>query len=140
MGNNLPGRLATAEVIRNLSINLDLAPADIVLSDTEMGLTNRKYRREDVLKDALKSIAGNYDLAILDCGPSLGLLVVNGLTAAYAIIAPTLPTALDLRGLQMFIKSISEIKANLNPGLQLLGVVVCQFEARLKLHQSALED
>jgi len=95
--------------------------------------------RENVLKKALASVTG-YDLVILDCSPSLGLLTVNALTAANAVIAPTLPSALDLRGLKLFLSTLEAVTQELNPGLQLLGVVVCQYDNRLNLHQAALAD
>ena len=62
------------------------------------------------------------------------------LTAAQGVIAPTLPAALDLRGLSLFVASLETAKAELNPGLKLIGVLVCQYDSRLNLHQAALAD
>jgi chromosome partitioning protein len=128
-----------AEVILSISDRLDLAPADIALSVSELALTTR-LGRESVLQKILATVSGTYDVAITDCGPSLGLLVVNSLAAAHAVICPTLPTTVDLRGLRLFLQSLDAIRAELNPGLGLLGILVCQYDNRLTLHRAALED
>jgi chromosome partitioning protein len=138
MGDAHPGRLQLPAIIRPISPGLDLAPSDLALGVSELGMAAR-YGRESILKKALANLSG-YDLAIVDCGPSLGLLVVNSLTAAQGVIAPTLPTRLDLRGLRLFVGSLGSIQAELNPDLGLLGVLVCQYDARLKVHQAALEE
>jgi chromosome partitioning protein len=138
LGDHRPGRLPLAAIIQPLSPGLDLAPSDLALSLSELGIASR-FAREAILKKALGNLSG-YDLAIIDCGPSLGLLTVNALAAANGVIAPTLPTALDLRGLRLFLASLDAIRADLNPGLDLLGVLVCQFDARLKAHQAALSE
>jgi chromosome partitioning protein len=133
LGDIKPGSLALAAIVQPLGDRLDLAPGDIALSMTELGLAAR-LGREYVLAKALGGLP--YDVCIIDCGPSLGLLVVNALAAADGVLCPTLPTALDLRGLAIFLKTIENIKA-INPGLQLLGVLLCQFDARLNLHKEA---
>ena len=79
LGGVHPGRLQLGQIIKPLAKGLDLAPASLELASCELGLTSR-LGREGVLKKSLATLSG-YDLAILDCGPSLGLLVVNSLTA-----------------------------------------------------------
>ena len=138
LGDTRPGKLAIDDIVRPLGAQLYLAPADLALSNSELGLTTR-YGRESVLRRALASVH-DFDLTILDCGPSLGLLVVNALTASDGVIAPTLPTALDLRGLQLFLSSLESLKGELNPALELLGILVCQYDQRLNLHRAAMED
>lgn len=137
LGDTGPGRLKLADIIRPLSPGLDLAPGDIALSNSELGIITR-YGREGILKKALAGLSG-YDLVLIDCGPSLGLLVVNALAAADSVIAPTLPDALNLRGLALFLGSLEAIR-ELNPALELLGVLVCQYDNRLTLHRAALDD
>jgi len=95
LGGAQPGTVTMQAIIQSIAPGLDLAPGDLALSTSEMALAAR-LGRENVLKKALASVTG-YDLVILDCSPSLGLLTVNALTAANAVIAPTLPSALDLR-------------------------------------------
>jgi len=138
LGGAQPGTVTMQAIIQSIAPGLDLAPGDLALSTSEMTMAAR-LGRENVLKKALASVTG-YDLVILDCSPSLGLLTVNALTAANAVIAPTLPSALDLRGLRLFLSSLEAVTQELNPGLQLLGVVICQYDARLNLHQAALAD
>lgn len=138
LGDTHPGRLPLAKAIRTIGERLDLAPGDLALSTSELGLVTR-YGRESALKKALAGARG-YDLALVDCGPSLGLLVVNALVASDGVIAPTLPTALDLRGLRLFLGSLETIRDELNPGLELLGCLVCQFDGRLNMHKAALEE
>lgn len=139
LGDNHPGKMSITDIIRPIGQGLDLAPADLALSNSELRLVTR-YNREFVLKKALAAVARRYDVAIVDCGPSLGLLVVNALAAATGVICPTLPTALDLRGLRLFLDSLEVIQTEINPDLQLLGVLICQFDNRLNLHRAALED
>jgi chromosome partitioning protein len=115
-----------------------MAPGDIDLSGCELGLTQR-WGREAVLKTILAKVTG-YDVALIDCPPSLGMLTVNGLTAAAGVIVPTLPAASDLRGVKLFLDTIDRIKSDgLNPGLDLLGVLIVQFDRRLIAHNQALE-
>jgi len=126
-----------AEVIQTLGDRLDIAPGDINLSKTEVFLTQKMDRQ--ALKKELANLTG-YDLIILDCPPSLGLLTLNGLVAADGVIIPTLPAASDLRGVKLFLDTISKIKDNdLNPGLQLIGVLIVQYDRRLISHNQALE-
>jgi chromosome partitioning protein len=137
LGGAGPGRLQLADVARSIAPGLDLAPADISLAAVELGLTSR-MGREIILKKLLATVTG-YDLVIIDCPPSLGLLTVNGLTAADGVISPTLPQAADLRGLAIFTNSLQQIREALNPDLQLIGVVVVQYDQRLNHHREALE-
>lgn len=138
LGDAKPGRVPIPAVIRNLAQGLDLAPGDLSLSNTELGLTVRPMR-ETVLRRALANLSG-YDLALIDCGPSLGLLVINALVAADGVLCPTQPTALDLRGLRLFLGSLEAMRAEELTRAELLGVLVCQYDNRLLLHRAALED
>lgn len=138
LGDVNPGRLALGAVICPIRPGLDLAPADIALSSCELGLIMR-LGRENVLRQALASVAGRYDVALIDCPPSLGLLTLNALVAAAGVITPTLPAAADLRGLRLFLDTMDQVKA-LNPALELAGVVVTQYDSRVTAHQAALES
>ena len=138
LGDARPGRLALAAIIRPIAERLDLAPGDIALSNTELGLGAR-MAREMVLKKALASVKG-YDLALIDCPPSLGVLSIAALVAADAVIAPVTPDGLALRGLSMFSISFEAIKDEMNPALALLGVIITQYDKRQTLHQAALAN
>lgn len=138
IGGSEAGSLAITETIKPVHPGLDLVPGDLALASCELGLTQR-WGREIVIKAALASVTG-YDVCLIDCPPSLGLLTVAALTAAQGVICPTLPAAPDLRGLKLFLGSLEKLrKAGLNPALQLAGVIVVQFDRRLTAHNQALE-
>lgn len=138
LGGAQPGRLRLTDIIQTASPGVDIAPADIALSSCELGLVLR-LGREAVLKRALATVAKVYDLAIIDLPPGLGLLAVNGLAAAEGVIVPTLPAAADLRGLRLFLDTLATVQGDLNPGLELIGVIPIQFDGRLTAHNQALE-
>ena len=138
LGGAIPGRLSLNSAIVDLGSGLKIAPADIALAGVELGL-NSRLGRENVLKKALTTVRRDHDLAIIDCPPSLGLLTVGGLVAADAVLIPTQPQAVDLRGLVLFMDTLNQLKAELNPDLQILGVLVTFYDSRLKHHQAAVE-
>lgn len=137
IGDANPGKQPISAVIRSIRPNLDLLPSDLALANSELGLIMR-LGRESVLRQALGSLAGRYDLALIDCPPSLGLLTINALSAARGVLVPTLPAAADLRGLRLFLSTIDQVKP-LNPGLELAGVLVVQYDSRLGAHQEAYQ-
>jgi chromosome partitioning protein len=137
LGGSQPGKLKIANIIHQLNNGLDLVPGDIALSSCELGLVQR-LGRENVLKKAMAAVNG-YDIALIDCGPNMGLLTVNSLVAADAVIIPTLPAPADLRGLRLFLSTLATIREDLNPTLETLGILVLQFDTRLTAHQQALE-
>jgi len=139
LGGAQPGSLTISKIIKRIGTRLDLAPADIAMSSNEPGMIGRPLR-ELILQKTLATISKNYDVCLIDCSPSLSVLFVNALTASHGVIAPTLPAALDLRGLRLFVESLELTKQALNPALELIGVIVCQYDARLTLHNAALED
>lgn len=138
LGGAQPGRLAAVDVLQELGGGLWLIPADINLAGSELGLVSR-LGRESVLRRALVGLADRFDLVILDCPPSLGLLTVCGLAAANAVLIPTQPQAQDLRGVVLFLETIKTIRAELNPALQVLGVVVNTYDSRLTHHKAAID-
>jgi len=137
LGGANPGKVAMSEAIQELRPGVSLAPGDISLASTELGLVQR-LGRENVLKKALASVAGDYDLALIDCPPSLGLLTVSALVASDSVLICVQPQAADLRGLRLFLDTLSEIKDNLNQDLQTFGVLVTFHDERLKHHQAAM--
>ncbi len=137
LGGAEPGPLTLARVIRSIRPGLDLAPADLAMANTELNMVAR-IGREMVLRKVLATVDGRYDLALIDCPPSLGLLTVNALTAARAVLVPTLPAAADLRGVRLFLGTLEKVR-EINPGLELMGVVITQYDGRTNAHQEALE-
>jgi len=136
MGGATRGTLTLKQITKPVQERLDLVPSDITLAACELGLTQR-MGRENVLKQVLESVK-DYDVCLIDCPPSLGLLTVNALTAAHAVIVPTLPAAADLRGVKMFLSTLESIR-ELNPTLEMLGLLVVQYDQRLLAHNEAIQ-
>lgn len=137
LGGSVPGKLAILDILLEINENLHLAPADIALSTNELGMVQR-FGREALLARALAPVAGFYDMCLIDCPPSLGLLTINALRAADAVLIPTQPQISDLRGLRLFLDTISNIKQEINPELEILGILPTFVDGRLIHHQDAL--
>jgi len=119
-----------APYVRALDERLDLLPADIGLGQAEMELQSA-VRREYVLQQALDPAAGVYDVVLIDCAPSLGLLTINALTAATEVIIPVSPEYPAVRGLRLILDSLQTIRrTRLNPRLAARGVVLTMVDAR----------
>jgi len=138
LGDASPGKVIMREIIQEIALNLWVCPADISMARTELGLVSR-LGRENVLKKSLASVAESFDIAIIDCPPSLGLLTVAALVASDAVLIPAQPQAADLRGLRLFLGTLLDIQENLNPDLEILGVVMTFYDARLIHHVAALD-
>lgn len=138
LGDTNPGKMDLSDIIQNLGGGLYLAASDISLAVSELGLTSR-MGRENILRKALASIDQKYDLCLIDCPPSLGLLTVMSLVAADAVLTPTQPQVVDLRGLSLFLDTLEHIKLELNPGLVHLGVLITFFDNRLIHHEVAIK-
>jgi chromosome partitioning protein len=137
LGGAAPGRLPLADILIPLGDGLTLAPADIALAAGELGMVQR-LGRETLLKNALASVNGRFDVVLIDCPPSLGILTVNALQAATAVIITTQPQASDLRGLALFLETLGQVRAGINPGLTVAGIVVTFADGRLIHHQDAI--
>ncbi|MEZ5166169.1 MAG: ParA family protein, partial [Acidimicrobiales bacterium] len=85
------------------------------------------------LKQAIDSVAADYDIVLIDCPPSLGLLTINGLTAANEVLVPIQTEYYALEGLGQLIRNVDLVTRNLNPTLQLSTIVLVMFDARTKL-------
>lgn len=138
LGGATPGKTKLQDIIVEVSENLFLAPADLALAATELGLASR-MGRENVLKKALATVDDKFEVALIDCPPSLSLLTVNALTAADAVLIPTQPQAVDLRGLSLFLETLQNIRQELNPELETLGILPTFFDRRLTHHRDAIE-
>ena len=132
------GNATLGDILRPLAFGPVLAPSDIALSAAELALVSR-LGRENVLRRALATVAADFDVCLIDCPPSLGLMTVNSLVAADAVLIPVQPTAADLRGAALFLASLGELRAaGLNNGLTELGLLVTFYDARLLHHRDAL--
>lgn len=136
----LLGELDLTDVIVPLvRRNLDLLPTTADLAGAELDLVEVD-RREFQLKDMLTPVLPDYDLILVDCPPSLGLLTINALTAANYVIIPIQSEFLALEGMSQLITTIDLVKRQLNPGLDLLGVLVTMFDSRTNLSSSVEQE
>ncbi|NMM95870.1 Chromosome partitioning protein parA [Bifidobacterium sp. DSM 109960] len=110
--------------------NLDVIPANIDLSAAEVQLVT-EVGREQILASVLRPLKDEYDVIIIDCQPSLGLLTVNALTAADGVIIPVAAEFFALRGVALLMQSIKKVQSRINPSLEVYGVLVTMFTKTL---------
>ena len=106
-----------------------LLPANLELSAMEVTLVNT-MSRETVLKQYLSSVSDQYDFALIDCMPSLGMLTINALTAADSVIIPVQADYLPARGLEQLLKTVARVKRQLNPKLEVDGILLTMVDNR----------
>jgi chromosome partitioning protein len=124
-------RSGLSEVIRPVPgvDGLSLVPATIDLAGAEVHLLSRSDR-EHVLSCALLPVTDDYDAVLIDCPPSLGVLTINGLTAAEAVVVPVQCEALSHRGVGQLLETIDDVRHFANERLRVLGVIPTLFDAR----------
>jgi chromosome partitioning protein len=108
---------------------MDLLPSNIDLSAAEIQLVN-EVAREHVLARALAPVLPDYDIVLIDCQPSLGLLTLNALTAAQGVIIPLECEFFALRGVALLMQTVDKVKQRLNPQLQVEGILATMFDPR----------
>lgn len=118
---------------------LDLLPTTSDLAAAEVDLVSME-RREQQLKRALVAVSDTHDLVLIDCPPSLGLLTVNALTAATDVVIPIQCEFLALEGVSQLITTIDLVRRQLNPQLDLLGVLMTMYDARTNLSNSVVQE
>ncbi len=114
--------------------NLHICPSDNNLSGAEIELVS-EFAREAKLKNAFVSIQDDYDYILIDCPPSLGLLTVNALNAANSFLVPMQTEYLAMEGLAQLVNTVKLIKNNLNPALEMEGILLTMFDGRASLHK-----
>lgn len=119
--------------------NLTVLPSNIQLAGAEIELVSL-MNREGRLKRALAKVEKDYDYILIDCQPSLGLLTLNALTAADSIIVPIQCEYYALEGVTMLMKTIDLVRNNLNPDLELEGVVMTMYDGRTNLSSEVVEE
>jgi chromosome partitioning protein len=112
--------------------NLFVVPATIDLAGAEIELVPA-FSRELKLRRALDDVRDDYDFTLIDCPPSLGLLTVNGLAAADAVLVPIQCEYYALEGLGQLLRNVALVRSNLNPTLDVGGIVLTMYDARTKL-------
>jgi len=118
---------------------LRLVPASIDLAGAEIHLLQRTAR-EHVLARALEPELSDQDVVLIDCPPSLGVLTINGLTAADAVLIPLQCEALSHRGVGQLLETIDDVRAYANADLQVLGVIATMYDGRTRHSRHVLED
>ncbi|GAB4085695.1 ParA family protein [Myceligenerans cantabricum] len=108
---------------------LDVLPANIDLSAAEVQLVG-EVARESVLSRALRPIVDDYDVILIDCQPSLGLLTVNALTAAHGVLIPLECEFFALRGVALLVETIEKVRDRLNPALEIDGILPTMYDSR----------
>jgi chromosome partitioning protein len=108
---------------------MDVLPSNIDLSAAEVQLVN-EVAREQSLARVLAPVAADYDVVLIDCQPSLGLLTVNALTAAHGVIVPLECEYFALRGVALLIQTIEKVQERLNPQLKIEGILATMYDAR----------
>lgn len=133
-------RVPTKDTIQGTSIeHLDIIPGNIDLTGAEIELV-KEFSREQKLKDALQPIYGDYEYILIDCPPSLGLLTVNALTACTDVIIPIQCEYYALEGVSQLLNTIRLIQKNLNPNLNILGILMTMYDKRLNLSNQVAKE
>ncbi|MFZ1652526.1 MAG: ParA family protein [Candidatus Nanopelagicales bacterium] len=117
----------------------DLLPSTIDLAGAEAHLLTRTGR-EYALRTALEGLADDYDLVVLDCSPSLGVLTINALTAADEVIIPMQCETLSHRGVRQLLDTVTDVQRLCNRELRIRGVLPTMFDSRTNLAKAVLQD
>ena len=134
-------KMSASEVIVHTEVEgLDLIPANIQLSAAEIQLV-AEPGREKILAGVLRPILGDYDVVMIDCQPSLGLLTVNALTAAHGVMIPVACDYFALKGLELLINNTVElVRERLNESLKIDGILATMFDPRTLHSRSMLNE
>ena len=128
--------ISIREVVRKREV--DVACASIDLAGAEIAMSTM-IGRERSLQKALKEVANDYDFVFIDTPPSLGLLTINALTAAHKVIVPVQCEYLSMRGLVQLQNTLAMIRENLNPNVEIVGILPTMFDKRLLHSKEAVE-
>lgn len=126
-------------IVSTSSENLDLAPSNIDLTGAEIELV-KEFAREQKLKEAIENIKDDYEYIIIDCPPSLGLLTVNALTACTDVLVPIQCEYYALEGVSQLLNTVRLIQKNLNPSLNILGILLTLYDKRLNLSRQVSKE
>ncbi len=125
-------------IVQTSDPNIDLAPANIELSQAELDLVNT-FTRELMLREMLQPVRGSYDFILVDCLPSLGLLTINALSAADEVIIPLQADFLAMKGLTLMLSTIIRVKDKINPTLEISGILFTMTHPRTLHSREVIE-
>ncbi|WP_395638554.1 ParA family protein [Pseudolysinimonas sp.] len=120
---------ASDVIVQTSTPGLDVIPANIDLSAAEVHLVN-EVAREQILARVLRQVSDKYDVILIDCQPSLGLLTINALTAAHGVLIPLECEYFALRGVALLVETIEKVRDRLNPAIRLDGILATMYDAR----------
>jgi chromosome partitioning protein len=128
-----------ATIVSEVQPGLDLVPASPALAGAQVELVGREGQQQH-LQRALEPLRERYTLIMIDCPPSLGILTVNALCAADAVLVPVQCEYLALEGLGQLMETLDLTRERLNPRLQLLGIVLTMHDARTNLSTQVIDE
>ena len=134
----IAGKSTPEETIKHTPVaNLDAISASIDLSGAAIELVNEE-KREFFLKNALAPMKDKYDYILIDCPPSLGLLTLNGLTAADAALVPMQCEYFALEGMTLLLETVKKVQKSMNPNLIIGGIFFTMYDSRTRLAQDVV--
>ncbi len=125
-------------IVQTSNPNIDLAPANIELSQAQLDLVGA-FTREMILKEMIQPVRQRYDFILVDCLPSLGLLTINALSAADRIIIPLQADFLAMKGLAQLLSTIIRVKDRINPALEIAGILFTMTNSRTLHSKEVIE-
>ena len=126
-------------IVPTSSPNLDVLPTNLDLVGAEIELVHAESR-ERKLRHALEGIRDEYDFIVLDCSPSLGLLTLNALTAADSVMVPVQCEYFALEGLGKLLNTVKIVQTQLNPSLEVEGILLTMYDTRLRLANQVVDE
>jgi chromosome partitioning protein len=136
----LIGRVSISDcILPTATQNLFCVPGNINLTGAEIELVH-EFAREHKLKEALKPVLNEWDYILIDCPPSLGLLTVNAMTASTDVLVPIQCEYYALEGVSQLLTTIRLIQKNLNPALNIIGILLTMFDKRVNLSMQVAKE
>ena len=134
----MAGQATAEQVVRKTPVeNLDAIPASIDLSGAAIELVDQKDR-EFYLKKCLDTLRPQYDYILIDCPPSLGILTLNGLAAADAVLIPMQCEYFALEGITLLLQTVKKVQKSINPNLKIGGIFFTMYDSRTRLAQDVV--
>lgn len=128
----------TDAIIHSQRFGFDMVPAEILLSGVDVQLA-AQFGREKILRKALEVVKKKYDIILIDCSPSLGLLTINALMASKEIIIPICPEFFSMKGLELILDTLENMRCGLGHKVDVRGVVITRFRDR-KINRQVIDE
>lgn len=129
---------AEEAIVHSDTFGFDVIPSEIMLSGIEIILAS-KFGRETILKRALAEIKEQYDIIVIDCSPSLGLLTVNALMASKDIVIPICPEYFSLKGIELILETLKNIQMGLGHKVDVRGIIISKYKTR-RIVEQVIQD